>query len=103
MGSSVVGVTLHARAPGTLQVVGVDAEGHRRQQQHPGAGVVGVLAGPAADLLDLEIVGAVGHVQVVRLGGAEGQHRHLPALRADEGVSLLGQDAFAHGRVACTV
>src|SRR5262249_26469680 len=47
-----------------LQVVGVDAEGHGGQQHHLCAGLPSAGTGATADLLDLKVVGAVGHVQV---------------------------------------
>src|SRR5262249_51473170 len=74
----------------------VDAEGHRWQQHDPGTSPVGALAGAAGEQLDLEGVGAVGHVEVVRLGGPEGQDGDFPLLRADEGMRLVRQDTFPH-------
>ena len=77
-------------------MVGVDAKRHHGQKQHLGPRVVSRVAGPAADFLDLEIVGPVGHVQVMRFGGAEGENGDLPALAADEGVILFGENVRPH-------
>ena len=77
-------------------MVGVDAIGNRRQQKDLGASLVGPLASPIADLFHFEIIGAIGHVQVMRLGGAEGQHRHFPALRAHQAVIRFCQYPFPH-------
>src|SRR5262249_26561122 len=48
------------------------------------------------DLVDLEVIGAIGHVEVVRLGGAERQHCYLPVTSAEVAVVLFGEDPFAH-------
>ena len=68
------------------------------RKQPPGAGIERTLTGTLGQLVDLENVGAIRHVQVVRLGGAEGQHGRLPGLLPDESMALLGQDTFAHGK-----
>ena len=51
--------------------------GKRRQQQHPRPCAVRQRAGPRGDHLDLERVGAVRKMEVVRLGRPQRQHRHL--------------------------
>ena len=86
------------KGAGNLQVVRVDAERDRRQQQHLCAGLVRAFARPAADFLDLVVIRSVRHVQVVRLGGAEREDGHVGTVIADECVILLGQDPGSHAR-----
>ena len=62
---------------GEPHLVGLGPVGQRRQQHDPGPPLVGPRAGALGDHLDLEGVGAVGQVEVVRLGRPQGQDGHL--------------------------
>ena len=68
---------------GDLEEVGVDAEGDGGEEQDVGALAVGVFDDVPADDVGLEDVGAVGEVEVVRLGGAEGEDGDVPLFTAD--------------------
>ena len=79
-----------------LQVIGVDAVGNRGQERHACPGLIGFFTGPLRDGVDLVDVRAIGHVQVVWLGGPKGQDGKLPFLRAHKRMILFRQDPFAH-------
>ena len=82
---------------GDLELIGVDAEGDGGEEEDFCAAGVGVVAGAAGDFIDLEGVGAVGQVEVVGFGGAEGENGGVPFMLADEVVGLLGEDEVVHG------
>jgi hypothetical protein len=83
---------------GYFKVVRIDAEGHGGEEEDFGAFIISVLYSAAADGFDLINVGRVGHMEIVGLGGAEGQDGDFPLLRPDECMGLLGEDEFiAHG------
>ena len=75
------GVQVHGQRKGHL--IGFGAVGNRRQQHDLRPAVVGRLANLLADRLALEHVGAVGQVQIVRLGRPARQHGHFVAMFLD--------------------
>ncbi len=61
-------------ASGKAELIGVGAVGNGRQEHDGRPALEGRLADVAADRFGLEDVGAVGEMQVVRLGRAHRQH-----------------------------
>ena len=61
-----------------------------------GAAGPGGFAGTRGDLVGFKDVGAVGQVQVVRLGGSQRQHGHVVAVVADVAVVGFSEDPVSH-------
>ena len=64
--------------PGNFEVVGIHAKGDKRQLQHLGSRIPGMLAGACRDGFHLKAVDAIGQMQVVRFGSSKRQHCGLP-------------------------
>src|SRR5437867_4944705 len=85
--------------PRYLQMVGVHAIRDGWQEEYARPGPIGRFAAAISDRFHLVIIGAIGHVQVVRFRSPKGEDGHFPALPTDEGVVLLRQSPFAHAPV----
>ena len=82
---------------GELCLIRLGAVGNRRQQNHFGAATVGLGTDLFADGVALQGVDAVGQVEIVRLGRAKRQHRHLVMVLLDDAVVRFGQFPGEHG------
>ncbi len=89
------GVKVHGE--GELRLVGLRAVGDGGQQDDFRPAAMGLLANPFAHQVPFQRVHAVGEVKIVRLDGAERQHRHLVVLLLYGAVVGFGQFPGTHG------
>ena len=93
------GVQVHGQ--GKLHLVGLGAVGDGRQQEHPRPPLAGQAAGAGRDGLDLEGVGSVRQVKVVRFGRSQRQHRDLVGwMGLDMAVIDLCESPGLHGQLS---
>ncbi len=78
--------------------IGLGAERDRRQQHNLGAAPMRLLANVFADERRFQGVGAVGQMQVVRLGGAQRQNGHFKTRVFDFAVVCFVQLPGTHGQ-----
>ena len=90
---------IEVHGEGELRLIGLRAVGKRRQQHDLRAAAMGLFANLLAHRSALDRVHTVGQVEVVRLGGAEGQHGHFVVPLLHFAIVRFGQFPGRHGRV----
>ena len=89
---------IHVEREGNVELRGVHAEWHEGQHRDACSALPRAPRRLGGDRVTLGGVGSVGEVQVVRLGGAPGEHGSLIARRTSGRERLLGEEPRAGGR-----